>query len=342
MVYAGGMHGGAQGRLIAIALLGACADGGLAVEREPAAISGGTSDTADVAVVGIADDTTGATCTGALIAPNLVLTAQHCVAPVIGTPDCMTGDFGPPGAPASYYVTTRSMFSFNPSDYHSVAEVRIPPGTGFCGRDVALLVLADTIAATEAEDIVPRVDAPPAIGEIYAAVGFGGTDDFGAGSGERRRRDGLAIACVGDGCPGIAASEWVGEAGVCPGDSGGPALDGDGRVIGVASRGSVGCVSPVYANIEAHAEWLMLEAQRAATVGGYQPPPWATGASTGMVDAGPPDASPAADATPVDPPGDGGGCRAAGSPAPSWPAALLPLLLLILGRRACARRGSSR
>lgn len=290
-------------------------------------ISGGVDDAIDVAVVGIVDDATSATCTGTLVAPGLVLTAQHCVAQPIEVGACDRGSFGPPAPAARFHVTTRPAFTPAPADYHGVVEIRIPPGSGFCDRDVALLRLSAPIGAAEARPIAPRLDPPPAAAERYAAIGYGATDDLGTGAGTRRRRDGLAAACVGTACAStfLGAAEWRGEAGVCMGDSGGPALDEAGRVIGVASRGAVGCVAPTYVTVAAHADWLVDEAVRAAGLGGYPPPPW-TGAMPPL-DAG-------LDG-PIDDAGDAGcGCNTS-APSPSF---LLPLALLLYLRR---RRGAT-
>jgi hypothetical protein len=321
-------------RWISIAAVTACVgEPDLATHTAP--ISGGTDDTADVAVVGIVDNGSGATCTGSLVAPDLVITAQHCVAPPVGIGMCDQGTFDLPRPPAGFFVTTRPMLTFEPSDYHGVVEIVLPPGSGFCGRDIALLRLADQVTAAEAAPIAPRLDPPPAPAEIYAAVGFGAIDDNGTGSGQRRRRDGLAVDCAGAGCAStfIGDAEWRGEAGVCMGDSGGPALDGSGRVIGVVSRGSFGCVDPVHTTIASHAAWITAEAIRIAGQGGYPPPDW-TGA-------GPPIDAPAAvadaavttDAEPAG--GGGGGCRTA--PGPGGLVLVLFALSAISPRRSRRR-----
>jgi hypothetical protein len=283
-------------------------------------------DLDDVAVVGIYDDATGAQCTGALIAPDLVLTAQHCVAALGGPLDCPTTEFGPVGDPGTFFVTTEPTFTFEPSDYHAVAEIRIPPGDLVCGRDIAVLVLAAPIAAAEAEPIAVRLDVPVAPGELYAAVGYGAIDSDGTDAGQRRRRDGLVADCVGAACtPSGDAAEWRGEAGICQGDSGGPALDADGAVIGVVSRASFSCMDPIYASLVAHADWL------GPQLPGPEPTP----------DAGPdasadPDAALDADAAPDaaldEPPSSGGCCDASGSASASWLSTLLAAVALIARR----------
>jgi MYXO-CTERM domain-containing protein len=305
-------------------------------------ISGGVADAVDVAVVGIVDNGSGATCTGSLIAPNLVVTAQHCVVDAVSPGACTDATFGSPVKATRFFVTTEPTLTFDPDDYHAVSEIRIPPGgDAFCGRDIALLVLTDVVATTEAAPIDPRLDPALAVAELYGAVGFGATDDQGTGTGERRRRDGLAVDCVGDGCAStfIGTGEWRGETGICGGDSGGPALDAAGAVVGVASRGSVGCDAPVYTRIDFHATWLVDEAVRAAGIGGYDLPIWAGG--TPAPDAGVPAADaevPAADAgSAVDDP-DAGGCGCSGSRDPGGLAVLALVALGVSRRRPVSSR----
>lgn len=305
-------------------------------------ISGGTSDVVDLAVVGIVDDASGGQCTGSLVAPDLVLTAQHCVAAPMNIGPCDQGTFGPPRPAGDFYVTTRSTFTANPGDYHRVAAIVLPPGTGFCGRDIALLRLADRTITSEAASISPRVNLRVDPLEAYSAVGYGATDDNGTGAGERRRRDGLTVSCVGAGCAStyVGDAEWRGQAGVCQGDSGGPALDEAGRVVGVASRGAFGCVDPTYTSIVAHRDWLIATAIDTANAGGYLPPAW-TGVAPPPTDAGAVDAPPS---DPVDAGGGGDGddeggaggcgCRSGeGEPPASGAIALLAAGWLAIGRR---------
>src|SRR5215468_3815893 len=57
------------------------------------AISGGQSDTQHGFAVGI-QLTNGSVCSGVLIAPNLVMTAQHCVSPGVGGQQITCGQSG--------------------------------------------------------------------------------------------------------------------------------------------------------------------------------------------------------------------------------------------------------
>jgi hypothetical protein len=307
-------------------------------------ISGGVTDPVDVAVVGIVDSGSGATCSGSLIAPNLVVTAQHCVVDQVTPGPCAEATIGQPVKAARFFVTTEPILGVDPEDYHAVSEIRIPPGAGFCGRDIALLVLADLVDNAEAAPIDPRIDLALTPGELYAAVGYGATDDQGTGVGERRRRDGLAVDCVGAGCASTftGVDEWLGETGVCGGDSGGPALDADGAVVGVVSRGAVGCIAPTYTRIDVHAAWLIDEAVDAAELGGYERPPWAGGTSAPDAGVPAPDADvPDADAgSAIDDPDAGGcGCRSGGSGAPGG---LAVLALMTLAAVTPPGRGARR
>jgi MYXO-CTERM domain-containing protein len=244
------------------------------VNEQP--ISGGEVEEELTAVVGLTV-ASASICSGTLIAPNLVLTAQHCVAQTDSQVFCGVADFGRQYAPGLLLVTPSTRL-FNTRDYYSVTEIVVPPDTlDLCGFDVALLILEESIPPEEALWMIPRIDIPIGEGEEYSAVGYGHVGD-NSGAGVRRRLDGLEVQCVGADCPFWSfteASEWIGGSGVCQGDSGGPALDVDNQVIGVVSRGPQGCGDTTYGSVYAWADWIRETALRAADEGDYEAPAWA-------------------------------------------------------------------
>jgi hypothetical protein len=147
-------------------------------------------------------------------------------------------------------------------------------GNDTCGFDLALVTLAANVAGDVARPAVPRIDRPAVSGESYVAVGYG-VDDLGNSTAGRMRLEGLAVGCTA-GCNGfgLTDTEFMGEAGVCSGDSGGPALDTSGKLIGVLSRGSDPCETPVYGGVAGFRDWIMQTALAAAETGGYEPPFW--------------------------------------------------------------------
>lgn len=293
--------------LALVGLLSAC----VAAPDDPApetigeasqAIKGGVDDAADTAVVGIYDVKLNALCSGSLIAPNVVLTAHHCVAPIINEDAqsgvvCSKTAFGAAFGPEHFIVTTRQNIVDDSGD-HAIREVLTPPDSLLCGNDQAILILAKSMTPAEATPLIPRVDEPIAAKDAYYAVGYGATkdDDVGTGAGQRRRLDGLSVSCVGTGCstglaaPDVKSTEWKGEKGICHGDSGGPAFDTQGRVIGVTSRGAAGCFQPVYGAVQGLAPWIKDSTIHGAEVGGYTAPRWTTGFPTDRAFAIPPGA----------------------------------------------------
>ncbi|MBW2456743.1 MAG: S1 family peptidase [Deltaproteobacteria bacterium] len=255
-----------------------------AIATAPQPIMGGYLDDFDHHVVGMVhvSNMGFASCSGTLIAPNVILTAQHCVAPVSGdgSVQCGVTVFGSQYAASELWVTTHPEFTYDPSNYHTGMEIVIPPaGTAFCGNDQAIVILETPVPETEAVPATPRVDESLVMGEEYSAIGYGETLDGQQDSGTRYRRDSLFTACVAEDCPTgyVAQTEWLGETGVCQGDSGGPAVDLLGRVVGVASRGGAGCSNPVYGHVFGWGDWIKNTVIYASGLAGLDPPPWTDG-----------------------------------------------------------------
>jgi len=293
------MNGRLVGLAVTASLVAGCAPAGEAAPETRLglvrhAISGGVEDTTSKAVMAITHPSSGSLCTGALIAPNALLTARHCVSPVNGGTqviDCTDSTFGEPYDPASFFVTSADVVDVgNVGEFLVTAVLSLPEEqepSSLCGSDVAMLVLAELVPESLATPYVPRLDDDPLVaGEVYDAVGYGATDGAGNGAGTRRRLDGISVDCVSDGCADhslfgaqTASTEWVGAGGVCQGDSGGPALDASDRVVGVTSRGAVDCGATIYGYTVSWTDWLRDSVVYASGVGVYQAPSWTEGSN---------------------------------------------------------------
>ncbi len=292
------------GALSAVTAFGCSATGNEPTAQRGQPIAGGTADVLHRSVFLLARESmsSSALCTATLIAPNLLLTARHCVSPGTGDDHVLCGDsvLGDP-FPASAFFTTNDAMPRDHSAFFSAVDVRVPgQGVDTCGYDVALIILQQNVPSSISVPAVPRIDREVQPGEKYTAVGYG-LNEAGNSTGSRMVLGNLSIECQPGSCgEGVESTEFRGETGICSGDSGGPALDKDGKVVGVVSRGGPGCSTPVYSTVTAWHDFIIDTAKAAAKLGGYEAPFWVT---TGLSD--PP--------VLVQPDGEGGASGAAGA-----------------------------
>lgn len=255
-----------------------------AFSQEGAAIvNGERSDASDDGVIQI-QRRGGVACTGSMIAPNVVLTALHCVAEFsqdsgfVCSPDGTVAPTSPvDGTLGATYDP--SLFDIRiGAEYHAEVDAHAQKifGTGtstICTKDLAVMILDRELDTP----IVPlRFGRSVERGEIVRAVGYGQTETSGT-SGRFVRHD-ISVIDVGadlwqDNSKGVAPYTLTIGQGPCHGDSGGPARSEEtGAALGVYSLlTSANCQSPGVKNVYTQVSPFEGLIRKVLTEAGYEP-----------------------------------------------------------------------
>ncbi len=375
------IHPNPRSLLLLLLTLGlSSCDGTPPVEQVTSGLQGGVVDSSSSFAVGVCSGGVPHTltwcasrCTGTLIAPNLVLTARHCVSKMANpSPYCPTAVFGELLRPDAW-VTTKSEIAPTTEGGHVVRRIILPSDPHVCGGDIALLELEDVIPKSEAVTVEPvgrfAMTDHARYGTVHTMIGYGATSPTDILAGRRHRIDDVAIRCIpGDpafsDCSLVAAAagkEFGGGDGPCSGDSGSGSFEqaalraGTPVTMGVLSRSrEIGgrCKNSIYTRTDVHRGFIVAAVRAAATAGGYPAPEWATESDT--PDAGSLDPTPKPDADLLEEGGGGGasasctetspcgeGCGV-GRPQHSTPAHALWFAFAAWGLFARGRRGGQR
>jgi len=217
-------------------------------------IIGGTPDSGDSSVVLIGGG--GVWCTGTLVAPNVVLTAAHCI-----TAKTSFVYFGPQYLGDAGGSTTGVSQAYQHPDYATNKSV-----------DIGIVVLSSSSAITPSA----FASTAPTVSENVHVVGFGDTASPSEPMFTKMQID-VPISAV--------ASDYfnTGPA-ICSGDSGGPAfatVNNQQLIAGVVSGHSIQACGGTagYVRVDLYGQWIQQQIDLAKTTADAGPPPSDAGGS---------------------------------------------------------------
>lgn len=212
-----------------LALAGCAAQAGATAQ----AITNGSADPGDPAVIGLVDDLGNVGCTATVIEAHTAITAAHCVAG--REPLALRALFGSE-------VATGTLIEV------SGAQVDPAFDAATLANDLALVTLRE--ASPAAPLAIAAGDL--AVGATVDAVGFGTTSSTATDGGTKRTGTAMISAVQP-----AELTAMPSPAQPCHGDSGGPMLVA-GAIVAVASRGDSGCSDhAIYARIDAAQQRLV-------------------------------------------------------------------------------------
>ncbi|HEX5058885.1 MAG TPA: S1 family peptidase, partial [Kofleriaceae bacterium] len=216
-----------RGTLLLLCALTACT---VEASRSDHAITNGTVDTGDPAVVALVDTSDIVACTASVIGAHTAITAAHCF--INRAPHSLRVAFGSSLADATFaqIADARSHPDFDPATL---------------AHDVAMVTFRDESPVAPLVLDTRTIDAS-LIGTMFRAVGFGVTASTAADAGGKRE----GMAQISE----VTAEEFTAmpsPSQPCRGDSGGPALLASDAVAAVVSRGDGACSDhAIYARID--------------------------------------------------------------------------------------------